>query len=226
MARHSLLTGVLLGVAILSYTPAPAHAQGGMVPAGSYLNSCRDVSFNPATNLLDALCDFNDPGGLMAKGEPVKGPPFNVTGCVENSIWNDNGQLYCFTDKAWGRDRVIPRGSYIATCTRRRVVNNVLLAECDDSNDDTHFAQLNLNGCKWGGDISNDNGRLKCESMLATHTHEFQPSAPAPLVKPVAVEPAVVKPVTVTPLDPADPSATDDPGGEKRKKRRSREERG
>jgi hypothetical protein len=205
MLRQSW-TGVLAGVSMLLLLPAPAQAQGGgMVPGGSYLNSCKDVQFDPATNLLSATCDFNDPGGLWAKGEPVRGAPFNVTGCADNSIWNDNGSLYCLASKPWGHGRVIPKGSYIDTCSVRRVVNNVLIAECGYEDGKSRSTEVNLNGCKWGGDISNDNGALKCESVIGGLTHEFTPT-PDEVVKPVAVEPAVVKPVEVLPAVPVAPS--------------------
>lgn len=207
--------------------PVLAETPGGMIPSGSYVDSCKEIVFDAATSLLYATCDFNDPGGIMAKGEPVRSSEgFDISGCVANSIFNDNGSLYCFTQKAWGKEHAIPEGSYRASCTRSRVVNNVLLAECDDSSDDTHFAQLNLNDCQWGGDIGNDGGRLRCEPALASAT-PAQPNAPQGLIKPVAIQP-LVKPAIIAPLAPAVPAATESEGdGTKKKRRRGdRGERG
>lgn len=220
------VSGLASAALLMLNVPAPSMAQAGMIPGGSYVNSCKDIVFDAATNLLYATCDFNAPGGLMAKGEPVRSAQgFNVAACIPNSIFNDNGSLYCFTGKPWGTGHAIPEGSYRASCTRSRVMNNVLTAECDDSDDETHFAQLNLNGCKWGGDISNDNGQLKCQSIIGLHTPSVT-LGPAPLVTPVAVEPAVVKPMMMTPLAPAIPSPTEDTGGGKKKKKRGGGERG
>jgi hypothetical protein len=200
---------------------AVAQTPSGMIPGGSYTNSCKDITFDAATNRLNATCDFNDPGGLWMKGEPVRSSEgFDVTGCVPNSIFNDNGMLYCFTEAAWGNGRRIPKGSYLATCTRSRVTNNVLIAECDDSRDETVYTELNLNECQWGGDISNQSGRLRCELAAA-------PAEPAPrLIKPVEVAP-LIKPVTIAPVAPADDGATTaDPKSRKKRDRRTRGERG
>ncbi len=59
----------------------------------------------------------------------------------------------------------------------------MLIAECDDSDDETHYPELNLNACQWGGDISNDQGRLRCEAAVAG----VEQAVTAPLIKPVAV---------------------------------------
>jgi hypothetical protein len=216
-----MLVRVTLAVTFLTFLfgiPAPALGQPGMIPGGSYTNSCTDITFDAATNRLYATCDFNDPGGLWMKGEPVRSSEgFDITGCVANSVFNDDGMLYCFTETPWGNGRRIPDGSYRATCTRSRVANNVLIAECDDSRDETVYTELNLNDCRWGGDISNQSGRLRCELAAA---------AAAPLVKPVEVAP-LVKQVTIAPTGPADDGATEpDTKTRKRHDRRPRGERG
>lgn len=223
-----VLAGLL--VACLSVFAAAgldrADAQGAYVPSGSYLNSCKDVSFDPATNILTADCERSRSGALI-EGEKLQTTPFNITGCAEGSIWNDNNMLYCLTAEAWGHDHVIPKGSYIDTCTNRRVVNNVLIAECGSSSG-SRTGELNLDGCRWGGDISNNHGRLQCEAIIAgVGARDADASQPTQVVKPVAVEPGLVKPVAIVPLTPADPTATEDATADKKKKRRrDRAERG
>lgn len=212
----------VIAAMIMTAAPAPVAAAPGMVPGGSYLDSCKEIVFDAAANLLYATCDFNDPGGIMAKGMPVRSSQgFDISGCVANSIFNDNGSLYCFTEKPWGNGHAIPEGSYRASCTRSRVVNNVLVAECDDTNDETRFAELNLNECQWGGDIANDNGRLRCQAAVASAT-PVVPESPAVLVKPVTIQP-LVKPVLITPNTASEPAPTED---ERRNKKRRRGERG
>ena len=75
---------------------------------------------------------------------------------------------------------------------------------------ETHYSELNLNACQWGGDVSNDQGRLRCEAAVAG----VEQAVTAPLIKPVAVEP-LVKPVQIAPLPPEEPKE-----GDKKKKRR------
>jgi hypothetical protein len=211
----------LAAVMLLCFAP-PVVAQQPMVPGGSYLDTCKNVRFDPATNRLDADCEAT-PRGTW-EGEAVRsGDPFYVTDCLPNSIFNANGDLYCYTSKPWGKGRVVPQGSYLASCAHSRVVNNVLMARCDDSSDEAHSADLNLNECSWGGDISNNHGSLTCEETVAE-------GAPA-LVKPVAVEPGVVKPVSIAPLAPPTGGATEatspaDPKKREGKRRRDRGERG
>ena len=214
---------LMLSLGLLS--ASPARAEGSYVPAGSYLNSCKDVSFDPATNVLTADCERSRSGSLF-EGEKLRTQPFNITGCAENSIWNDNNMLYCLTSKPWGQEHVIPNGSYIQTCSDRRVINNVLIAQCGDGHGNSRSATLDLNSCKWGGDISNDHGALRCEPVIAGVAKQLVPPESAPLVKPVAVEP-LVKPVTIAPIEPADSSESDKNEGSAKKKRRGkRGERG
>lgn len=210
--------GLALAAAI-SLSPVPARAEpAAMVPGGSYLDTCKNVRFDPATGRLDADCEATPRGAW--EGEAVRsGDPFYVTGCTPNSIFNANGDLYCYADRPWGKDRVIPQGSYLASCAHSRVVNNVLMARCDDSSDDAHSADLNLNECRWGGDISNNQGSLACEKVAG--------GAAAPLVKPVAIAP-VTKPVTIAPVaaGPGGGTAPAEPRDREKRKKRERGERG
>lgn len=224
------LTLVVVALAFAWMAPSsPARSQSGMVPGGSYLNSCKDVRYDPATHMLSADCERNAPGGLMAQGEKVDRPPLNISGCAENSIWNDDGDLYCLAAKPWGYGHVVPKGSYIETCSNRRVVNNVLLAECGTGSEGSRTTELNLNGCTWGADISNNHGQLECQPVIGSAAREFQPSGSEPetggLVKPVTVQP-LVKPVAISPAEPASSPPTGDKKGRNKKDRKDRGERG
>src|SRR4051812_34496065 len=107
MLRTILTIPAAAALLVASPMPAAADAPGAMVPGGSYLNSCKNIKFDPATNILDADCEVNERGAF--EGYPVHaGGGFNITGCIPNSIFNDDGELYCFTDKPWGAGRVIP----------------------------------------------------------------------------------------------------------------------
>lgn len=228
---QSLAIG-LTALAGLIASPA-AKAADIPLPTGSYLQSCKVVSFDAATGALSADCDGENVS--IFEGRPGTST-FNVTGCKEGTIWNDNRQLYCQAAGAWGSDRVIPQGSYIATCTDRKVVGGALLvAQCGMPGGSSKNASLDLRSCVWGGDISNSNGNLRCQLQPLTSAVAAQALNPAnsagatgaPLVKPVEIQP-LVKPVVIAPLPEDSPAATDDAAGpgKKKKRRRERGERG
>lgn len=211
--------------------PEPALAADIPLPTGSYLQSCKVVSFDAATGDLAANCE-GPAVGMFGLGTPDTSH-MNVRGCREGTIWNDQRQLYCLSSEAWGNDRVIPPGSYIETCTDRKVVGGALLtAVCGNDQGASANASLDLRTCKWGGDIANWHGGLGCthegQGALSTQFKNAVAGGSQPdVVKPVAVEPGAVKPVTIAPLAPSEPAATADTPAEKRKKRRrDRGERG
>jgi hypothetical protein len=221
------MTWLLLLTFGSALTAPTASAADIPLPTGSYLQSCKVVSFDPATGDLAANCD-GPAVGMFGLGTPDTSH-FNVQGCREGTIWNDQRQLYCFAASAWGNDRVIPSGSYIATCTDRKVVGGALLtAVCDNGNGIGRNASLDLRGCVWGGDISNNGATLNCQRPPLQPALGGGLAVPAqPLVKPVTVEPGVVKPVMIAPLAPAAEGATEDKAdGKKRKKHKERGERG
>lgn len=227
VGRIAFSSAVFSALVIAGIGASPAAAADMPLPTGSYLKSCKVLSFDSATGALSADCSGENVS--IFDGRPST-PAFNVTGCKEGTIWNDNRQLYCEAASAWGNDRVIPAGSYIGTCTDRKVVGGALLvAECGMPGGKSRNASLDLRNCVWGGDISNYNGTLLCQTPPLTAAVPAQAlgSLPAqPVVKPVAIEP-LVKPVEIAPLAPSDPAATEDErGGDKKKKRRARGERG
>ena len=209
-------------VALIPSTPAYAAP----VPSGSYLDSCKGVAYDPATHLLSANCISADEGGQFEIGTS----PLDTTDCAEGSIWNDDGQLYCLAATAWGKGTTIPKGSYINTCTRRSVMNNVLIAECGRRGSGSLHANLNLNERRWGGDISNDDGILKCETAALRMAPIGAPAGgtgASPLVKPVDIAPMVKPEIIPAPPTPEPAAASDSADGEKkRKKKRDRGERG
>lgn len=217
----------LVAAALLPVSPARAEVP---LPTGSYLSSCKVVSFDASTGALSAECGGENVSIFQSRPGTSN---FNVIGCKEGSIWNDNRQLYCYAASEWGNDRVIPPGSYIASCTDRKVVGGALLtAVCDNGNGVSQNASLDLRTCKWGGDVWNMGARLGCTSSaasagaIAAQAMPVSPFASSPgVVKPVLVEPGVVKPVLIAPLAPADPAATEEESDGKKKKRR-RGERG
>ena len=214
-----------------------ARAEGAYVPSGSYLNSCTNVSFDPATKVLTANCKAINEGSYFKIGTS----PLNTSNCADNSIWNDDGQLYCLSATAWGDRFTIPPGSYIQTCANKQVMNNVLMARCGTGSGGAYQANLNLNDCEWGGDISNQHGVLRCQtkpltakSLMPTTTEsegsqsvgasDLKPSA----VKPLIVPQGIVQPVTLSPIAPAGSSdaGDEDSGKRKKKQKHDRGERG
>lgn len=206
---------------------SPAIAADIPLPTGSYLQTCKVVSFDQATGDLAANCE-GPKVGMFGLGTPDTSH-MNVRGCKEGTIWNDRRQLYCLSAQPWGNDRVIPAGSYIDTCTDRKVLaNGLLVATCGTPAGISKNASLDLRACNWGKDISNRNGTLDCERTFSTAIGTSRVSGgdsdEAAPVKPVAVEPGVVKPVTIAPIAPTGDGTTSDTKGRKRK--RDRGERG
>jgi hypothetical protein len=189
------------------------------------------VSFDQSSGELAADCE-GPSVGMFGHGT-ADTSHMNVRGCKEGTIWNDQRQLYCLSAEAWGNDRVIPPGSYIDTCTDRKVVGGALLtARCGAPDGVSFNASLDLRPCTWGKDIYNNRGQLTCTGPMATAlSPKFRVSDQSQgdgVVKPVAVEPGGVKPVTIAPLAPTEPSTTDDATSseKKKKRRRDRGERG
>lgn len=198
------------------------------LPTGSYLQSCKVVSFDQSTGDLAANCE-GPAVGMFGHGTPDTST-MNIRGCKEGTIWNDQRQLYCLAPTAWGNDRVIPPGSYIDTCTDRKVISGALLvAQCGTAGGESENASLDLRKCTWGRDIVNSNGTLSCDIDIHALIPErvFSGEQASGVVKPVAVEPGVVKPALVAPLAPAPGGTTGSTREDRKKKRKSeRGERG
>lgn len=199
---------LILGLGLFAApSPADAAPSSANVPGGSYLESCKYVQYDPDTATVHAACNRGS-GGIFGEGEPVV-RQYDVAGCKAGTIWNDHGDLYCIAEQPWGHGRVIPNGSYINSCSARRVENNVLIAECGKSGSGTRYSSLNLLNCDWSQDISNQNGNLSCVpgSTPAVEPKKFMPidlisaPPPTPILRPVQVAPAVESMSTVVPAD-------------------------
>jgi hypothetical protein len=125
-------------------------AQAAAVPAGSYLQTCRDIT--ATYDVLAATCR-------------MRGGNWNYTTLsdyrdCDGDIVNTNGRLTCvrgsYEDDDW-----LPRGSYQETCRRERVEDDTLTAECVDRNGRWRYTELqSFRSCR--SDIRNVNGMLQC----------------------------------------------------------------
>ncbi|MGZ4859055.1 MAG: CVNH domain-containing protein [Candidatus Angelobacter sp.] len=114
-------------------------------PRGSYTESCRDIRMKGTT--LHAVCK-----GLDGRELPTSLKDANR--CSEG-VANINGILNCEVSG------VLPPGSYIATCKDVQLHGTTLLASCNDGKD--HWLNASLRDAhKCSGDITNQNGALRC----------------------------------------------------------------
>lgn len=115
-------------------------------PGGSYADSCRNIQMKGST--LHAVCKSLD-------GRELPTSLKDANRCAEG-VANINGILNCESSG------VLPPGSYIATCRDVRLQGTALYATCNDGKDHWLSAALrDANKCN--GDISNQNGTLRCE---------------------------------------------------------------
>ena len=132
-------------VMLLSTLASGAQA----LPAGSYRQSCRNISFQRVS--LSAEC--RDRSG---KFRPSRID--SISECV-GDIFNDDGALRC------SRGALPPPGSYTQTCERQYVGGGYLTAVCRNRDGNFVHTTLIYGGCV--GDIYNDNGKLWCRRNAA-----------------------------------------------------------
>src|ERR1700681_4126685 len=121
-------------------------------PSGSYQQTCRDIGVRG--DVLTARCQDTDGYWRTAQMRDIS--------YCNGDITNDNGALRC-TSSAGGyyNQGGIPGGSYSQTCQDVRVQGNDLEARCETTNGDWRTTGLSgFDRC--GGDIANDDGRLRC----------------------------------------------------------------
>ena len=164
---------------------------GSAMPAGSYVQTCTQQSYDPTFQTLKALCTsapapnhtLNDvmvavTGGLYHGPSAVQPSPqwsnLNVAACDPSSdILNLNGRLQCQARAGtWGAGGAVPSGSYQQSCDmwEEQTVSLPaggtyprLAARCKTfTGDGAVTALLNLSGCSVSGDIQNDRGALLC----------------------------------------------------------------
>lgn len=148
------------------------------LPGGSWVNSCKNVEVKG--NSLRADCRRHDgswnragldftrcPAGLRNNGGRLEcesrgwsnwgnnGWPNNGWG---NNGWSNNG----WGNNNWARynNGRVPNGSFRDSCRQERVDGYVLRAKCRENDGDYRQAALDLRQC--GGDIFNQNGKLRC----------------------------------------------------------------
>jgi hypothetical protein len=116
----------------------------GAAPAGSYAQTCRDVTAEPAR--LYATCQARD-------GHWVTTSLASWRAC-RGDIANIDGRLSCTA-------RSYPSGSYAQTCRGVKVARGALLASCETRDGRWTDTRLgNVAACR--GDISNEDGSLTC----------------------------------------------------------------
>lgn len=114
-------------------------------PAGSYSESCRDISMKGTT--LHAVCKNLD-------GREAPTTLRDANRCSQG-VMNLNGILDCAVND------VLPPGSYLATCKDVQMQGTTLRASCNDGKD--HWVSARLGEAqKCTGDIANQSGSLRC----------------------------------------------------------------
>jgi len=140
----------------------PSQTAGGG-PTGSYLQSCQDV--HAKGDDLHARCQTQNGDWKDAKLD-------DYNKC-HGDIVNDDGRLRCVAGQSGyyrgpgptgmpNHSNVYgPQGSYTRTCTDLRVEGDDLHARCQTTDGGWHDAKLD-DYQKCQGDITNDNGHLRC----------------------------------------------------------------
>jgi hypothetical protein len=163
------------------YQPAPQNNWQNGVPAGSYAQTCRDISVNGST--LEATCQQRNSDNwtrtaLQNFNQCTSGIE-NIDGQLECTKANynqgygqgdrrDNGQGYGQGDRrdngqGYGRnyENDVPDGAYTQNCRNIRISGSTLLATCQLRNGRWRQASLRYyNQCT--SEIENYNGRLVC----------------------------------------------------------------
>jgi hypothetical protein len=128
----------------------PVRAQ----PAGSYLETCRDVEVRGKKRpnaLLIAECQTR-------RGHWIESSLYYKQ--CRGDIYNDNGRLMCQGGQS-GNAGGLPPGTWRQTCRDAYLDGRYLNAECRTTSGRWQDATLNLNACP-NAPLSNQNGRLVC----------------------------------------------------------------
>ena len=132
---------------------------GAYVNQGRLYADCRDTRGNVrGTSIELARCsssDINNSDGLLVCG--------NVRGEYEGRDNGGRGNGGGNGGGTYGGGSNDGRsGSYTATCSRSRVSQGRLYAECLDGRSRSRSTSIDLSTCARSGDIANDNGLLVC----------------------------------------------------------------
>lgn len=124
------------------------------LPQGSYLQSCKYISFNGEN--LSATCS-------NTVGYPIKST-LGIGACDDGStISNVHGHLSC--DKL---SSLVPQGSYLQSCKYISLSGQTLSATCSNTIGEPIKSTLGLGACDSGSTVSNEHGHLVCDRMSST----------------------------------------------------------
>jgi hypothetical protein len=143
------LAGCVAGLPDLDESPSSEDRREyrGPLPAGSYVESCRDMWVHHDRRRLEAECQRRD-GRWRATS-------LDLRQC-DRGIVNDDGRLSCPP-----QDTVkLPAGSYRESCRDVSLDGRQLSARCRRKNGQWRDTQIDLSRCR--GAIGNDDGRLTC----------------------------------------------------------------
>jgi|SRR5579883_2192436 len=125
------------------------HNRWGQGPQGSYSQTCREIHTDG--NTLFAKC-------LSSNGDYLPARLDRVDACNDD-ITNVEGQLQC--NKGEGNRGRYPSGSYTQTCREIHMEGDRIVARCQTADGGWHNTALeDFDRCR--GDISNENGNLRC----------------------------------------------------------------
>jgi hypothetical protein len=156
MIRRAVSVGLTSLLALIfGVAPLSAHAQN--LPAGSYLQSCGNVTFGGGQ--LTASCSApNGQRHTSSTSLNCNGDIGNVSGYLRcNGAGSSGGHHH--HHHGGNSSGSLPSGSYQQSCTNARVYGGTLRADCSASNGGRVASSTSVN-C--GGDIGNVNGSLRC----------------------------------------------------------------
>ena len=144
------------------------------VPSGSYQQTCKNIDVR--NDVLVANCQDMD-----GKWEATQLRDYRSCG---SDIMNDNGALRCGNTVngsqpgyQGGNQAGLPNGSYTQTCQEIRVHGDDLEARCQTTDGNWHKTKLDdFQKCR--GDVSNENGTLRC--VAGAYSPGYQGAYPAP----------------------------------------------
>ena len=163
-----MLRTLLAVLALFAAFPAPqasAQIAGTAAPAGSYRQTCQNISFNGT--MLRASCLFGSElkwyQSLVGAESSSFDAALDVTYCRSGSdIWNGHADLYCRGKVGHYSGNAVPTGSYVDSCAALKVVAGTLQAYCVTGNGDEQLSILPLALCDTERSIDNIRGQLVC----------------------------------------------------------------
>jgi len=145
--------------AIVVFCAGRASATPVDGPSGSYRETCKNIRQRGDT--LYARCKGGD--------DRWHDTSLDEIGRCTDDINNINGRLQCNKEAREVVHGRAPEGSYAATCRDIHVDGSRLSARCRTGYGDWVESSLNLDGCR--GDISNNDGRLRCATTEERDEH-------------------------------------------------------